>query len=51
LTQVVPPRQTLPQVPQLLLSLAVLMQPPLQAVGVSGGQVAQTFVLFLTCLQ
>jgi hypothetical protein len=51
LTQVVPPWQTVPQEPQLLLSLAVLMQPPLQAVGASAGQVAQTLVLFLTCLQ
>jgi hypothetical protein len=41
----------LPQVPQFLLSVLVSTQPPLQAVGVSGGQVAQIFVLFLTCLQ
>jgi hypothetical protein len=51
LTQVLSPGQTLPHVPQFLLSVLVLTQPPLHAVGVSAGQVAQTFELFLTCLQ
>jgi hypothetical protein len=48
---VVVPWQTVPQVPQLRLSVFVLMQPPLQAVGASDGQIAQTFDFLLTCLQ
>jgi len=51
LTQLVVPWQTVPHVPQFRLSSLVSTQPPLQAVGISGGQVAQTFDFLLICLQ
>jgi hypothetical protein len=45
LTQVEPPKQTVPQAPQLLSSSEVATQPPLQAVGDSAGQALQSFLL------